>query len=153
MQQRARVLRVRVHRRGGGGVGWDPLRYPYGPCRRRAKNVKLKSSWHRRRRSKILAVSLKHGKGRRGGGVQGGGGYPPLPTVYGRPNTSLVQGKGSGKWREANRCHQTATQPRVMPSPPPQPHLCDVPPPAHTLRAFCPLSISSSAASFSCTKA
>ena len=30
--------------------------------------LKLKSSWHRRRRSKILAVSLKHWKGRTGGG-------------------------------------------------------------------------------------
>ena len=30
--------------------------------------MRLKSSWHRRRRSKILAVSLKHWKGTRGGG-------------------------------------------------------------------------------------
>ena len=55
--------------KGGGGSS-------YGPCRRRAEIFfKLKSSWHRRR-SKILAVSLKHWKGRRGGGVQGG--VPPL---------------------------------------------------------------------------
>ena len=32
----------------------------------------------RRRRSKILAVSLNHGKGRRGGGGVGHGGVPPL---------------------------------------------------------------------------
>ena len=43
------------------------------------KIVKLKSSWHR---SKILAVSLKHWKGRMGGGSSTGGGgsrggYPP----------------------------------------------------------------------------
>ena len=36
-----------------------------------------KFSWHRRRRSKILAVSLKHWKGRRGGGVTGVQEPPP----------------------------------------------------------------------------
>ena len=36
------------------------------PAEGRPKNLKLKSSWHRRRRSKILAVSLEHWKGRRG---------------------------------------------------------------------------------------
>ena len=58
------------------------------------KNCNLKSSWRQRRqerRSKILAVSLKYWKGRRGGGgFRGGGGYPPPPTVYGRSNTSLA---------------------------------------------------------------
>ena len=49
---------------------------------------KLKSSWGRRCRSKILAVSLKYWKGG-GGGGPGGRGYPPPPTVYGRCNTSL----------------------------------------------------------------
>ena len=58
------------------------------------KFLKLKSSWHRRRRSKILAVSLKHWKGRRGGGGGGSrggvqGGYPPPPALYGCFNTSL----------------------------------------------------------------
>ena len=53
--------------------------------------LKRKSSWHRRCRSKILAVSLKHWKGRREGGEEGigGGGYTPPPAVYGRSNTSL----------------------------------------------------------------
>ena len=43
-----------------------------GPCHWRGalKNLKHKPSWHRRGRSKNLAVSLKHRKGRRGG-VQG----------------------------------------------------------------------------------
>ena len=38
------------------------------------KFLELKSSWHRMRRSKFLAVSLTHWKGRRGGGrgIQGG---------------------------------------------------------------------------------
>ena len=49
--------------------------------------LKLKSSWHRRRRSKILAVSLKGSKGREVRGVRGG--TPPPPTVYGRSNASL----------------------------------------------------------------
>ena len=35
------------------------------------KILKLRSSWHRRRRSKILDVSLEHWKGRRGGGGEG----------------------------------------------------------------------------------
>ena len=51
------------------------------------KIFKPKSSWHRRRRSKILAVSLKHWKGRGGvRGFQAGGGVPPL---LGRSSTSL----------------------------------------------------------------
>ena len=40
-----------------------------------ANILKLKSSWRRRGRSRILAASLKHWKGRRGGGP--GGGYTP----------------------------------------------------------------------------
>ena len=47
------------------------------PAEGEPKILKLKSSWHRRPRSQVLAVSLKHWKGRRGGGG-GGGGYPPL---------------------------------------------------------------------------
>ena len=46
------------------------------------KILKRKSSWHRRRRSKILAASLKHWKGRGGGGA--------LPAAHGRSNTSLA---------------------------------------------------------------
>ena len=45
---------------------------PMVPAESGPKNLKLKSSWPRRRRSKILTVSLKHWKGR------GGGGLPPL---------------------------------------------------------------------------
>ena len=37
------------------------------PAKGGPKILKLKSSWHRRRRSKILAVSLKHWKGKTGG--------------------------------------------------------------------------------------
>ena len=63
-------------RGGGGGVGWDPPSSqgpPMGPAEGGQTNFKLQSSWHR---SKILAVSLKHWKGRRGGGSRGGG-TPP----------------------------------------------------------------------------
>ena len=42
------------------------------------KVLKPKSSWHRRRGSKILAVSLKHWKGRRRG--WGEGVTPPPPS-------------------------------------------------------------------------
>ena len=57
--------------KGGGLAGTPPLLQgsPYGPRRRLAKKCfLLQSSWHRRRRSKILAVSLKHRKGRGGRG-------------------------------------------------------------------------------------
>ena len=50
---------------------------PMAPAEGGPKILRLKSSWHRRRRSKILAVSLKHWKGSKGGeerGVQRGGG-------------------------------------------------------------------------------
>ena len=59
---------------GGGGGGWlgHPSSLgpppPMVPAKGGPKNLKLKSSW---RRSKLLAVSLKHWKGKRGGG------YPP----------------------------------------------------------------------------
>ena len=80
---------------GGGGVGWPPASQgtPMVPAEGGPKILKLQSSWHRRHRSKILAVSLKHWKGR--GGVQGGGGGGPPPTVYGRSNTSLGGGERS----------------------------------------------------------
>ena len=48
------------------------------------KILKLKSSWHRRLRSKMWAVSLKQWKGRRGGGSRGGG-YPPPSACGVRP--------------------------------------------------------------------
>ena len=57
---------------GRGGLAGTPLllRSPYGPRRRWAKDFFwLKSSWHRRRRSQSLAVSLKHWKGRWVGGM------------------------------------------------------------------------------------
>ena len=50
---------------------------PMAPAEGGPKILKCKSSWHRRRRSKTLAVSLKHWKRRRGGGP-GGGGVTPL---------------------------------------------------------------------------
>ena len=58
----------------GGGFGWDPPS-SQGPPVVPAEGaeggpkkifLKRKSSWHRRRRTKILAVSLKHWKGRCG---------------------------------------------------------------------------------------
>ena len=53
-----------------GGFGWDPPPSSEGPPLVPAEGgptfFKLKSSWHRRRRGKILAVSPKHWKGRRG---------------------------------------------------------------------------------------
>ena len=64
--------------REGGGGGWLGPCSSYGlpmvPAEGEPKIVKLKSSWCRRCRSKILAVSLKHWKGRRGGAGPGGGG-------------------------------------------------------------------------------
>ena len=85
----------------GGGGGWDPpysLGPPMVPTEGGPRVLKRKSSWHRRRRSKILAVSLKHWKGRKGGGGGGPGWDTPRPpAVYGRSNTSLVMGnKGTG---------------------------------------------------------
>ena len=79
-----------------GGFGWDPPppRVPLqSPPKAWPEILKLKPSWRQRRRSKILAVSLKHWKGRRGGGKEGlwGGGAPP--TVYSRSNTSLAGGR------------------------------------------------------------
>ena len=64
---------------GGGGVGWDtppPWVIPMVPAEGGPKTFKLKSSWHRRRRSICLAVSLKHWKGRWWGGGGGGGTRP-----------------------------------------------------------------------------
>ena len=106
-----------MYQKGGGGSEergegvWlgPPLLpgSPYGPHRRL---LKPKSSWHRRRRSKFLAVSLKHWKGRGGGGL---GGLPALPAVYGRswpPSTAELrhaprprQSRG-GPGRKAPRC-------------------------------------------------
>ena len=68
------------NRRGGRGL-WlghpSTLGPPMVPTEGGPKFLKLKSSWHRRRRSKILTVSLKHWKGKRGG-FQGGGGRAEL---------------------------------------------------------------------------
>ena len=65
----------------GGGVGrtLPPPMVPLWSLPKAGRKIlKLKSYWHRRRRSKILAVSLKKGgrgsKGREVGGGQGG--YP-----------------------------------------------------------------------------
>ena len=46
-----------------GGEGCPPM----VPAEGEPKILKLKSSWHRMCRSKILAFSLKHWKWRRGG--------------------------------------------------------------------------------------
>ena len=76
---------------GGGEGGWlgppSSQGPPMVPAEGRPKIFKGQSSWHRRRRSKILAASLKHWKGRGEGGSRGGG---APPTVYGRSNTSLL---------------------------------------------------------------
>ena len=57
--------------KGGGRGLWlgPPSSYgpPMVPAKGGPKLLKHKSSWHRRRLSKILAVSLKHWKGRTGG--------------------------------------------------------------------------------------
>ena len=53
---------------GEGGLAETPLLLR-SPPKGGPKMMKRKSSWHRRRRSKILAVSLQHRKGMRGGGV------------------------------------------------------------------------------------
>ena len=79
---------------GGGGRGvWlgppSSQGPPMVPAEGRSKFSTLKSSWHRRCRSKILVVNLKHWKGRRGGGGGSRGEVPPRPPVYGRSNTSL----------------------------------------------------------------
>ena len=52
-----------------------------------------------------------------------GGGWQYLLIVAPHYSNQGVQGKGSGKWGEANRRHelQTATQPGVMPTSPPPP--------------------------------
>ena len=68
--------------KGEGGLAGDPPSSqgpPVVPAEGGPNILKPQSSWHRRRRSKILAVSLKHWKGRRGGGGAGSrGGVPPL---------------------------------------------------------------------------
>ena len=80
-----------------------PPRVPlWSPLKAGRKFCKRESSWHRRHRSKILAVSLKHWKGRGGGGegerglagtpLLPGSPYgppPPPPAVYSRSSTSL----------------------------------------------------------------
>ena len=86
MQQTAQLGTRDVLEGGGEGV-WlgqpsslGPPLPPVVPTEGGPKFFKLKSSWRRRRRSKILAVNLKHWKGRRGGrekGGPGGGGLTP----------------------------------------------------------------------------
>ena len=79
-------------------VLWCTYGAPVVPAEGR-KCFQLKSSWRKRRQSKILAVSLKHWKRTGRGGSRGsaGGsreGYPPPPTGYGRSDTSLGVGGG-----------------------------------------------------------
>ena len=89
-----------------------------GPCMVPAKggpkSVKLKSSWHPRRRSKTLAVSLKHWKGRRGGGLLGGGGAPPA--VYGHSNTFLPSPDNLWLSGSTTDCHFSSTPTLTRPS-------------------------------------
>ena len=93
---------------GGGGGGWlgpsSSLGPPMVPAEGRPKIFKLKSSWGRRRRSKILALRLQHWKGRGGGGGSREG-TPPPPTVYVRSNTSLPPSPrlSTGRLREPLR--------------------------------------------------
>ena len=72
------------------------------------KFLKLESSWHRRRRSKILAVSIQHWKGRGGGGgglllrctaVLSHPCYTPPPTAEGCGDVTQV-------WVRGRRGHQ-----------------------------------------------
>ena len=84
---------------GGGGFGWEPAppRVPsMVPAEGRPKVFKLKSSWRRRHQSKILAVSLKHWKGRRGGGSRevtppSSYGVQPFQNITGTPPPPLLQ--------------------------------------------------------------
>ena len=82
--------------KGGGGQGvWrgppPPPRVPlWSPPEGGPKFLKRKSSWPRRRRSKILAVSLKHRKGRRGGLAP----PPPPPLLLLRCTAVLIH-----RWR------------------------------------------------------
>ena len=73
---------------GEGGFGWPPpppMVPLWSPPKAGQKNLKLTSSWHRRRRSKMLAFSIKHWKGRRGGRGLQGGGYPTSSSYSVRP--------------------------------------------------------------------
>ena len=141
---------------GSEGGGWGvrlppPPPYSQGPPMVPAeggpKIFERKSSWHRRHRSKTLAVSLKHWKGGlgRGTGGPGGGAAPSPPAVYGPSLTSLPEplpladGASGGTGgiapavshalvdRPARSCPCAAAE---MPSPPPQAHG-----PAHLQRA------------------
>ena len=81
--------------RRGGGVGWDPPSSqgkPMVPAEGGPKILKLQCSWHR---SKILAVSLKHWKGRSGGG---GGAPPPSYVLSVRPFYYIPGGRAWGSW-------------------------------------------------------
>ena len=83
------VLERGGERRGGlkgeGALAGTPPppRVPlWSPAEGGPRILKLQSSWHRRRRGTILAVSLQHRKGRRRGGR---GGTPPPPADVPRP--------------------------------------------------------------------
>ena len=88
--------------RGGGRVGWGPPPSSQGPpvvlAEDGPKTFQRKSSWHQRRRSKSLAVSLKHWKGRRGVQGGGGGGGTPPPRLL-RCTAVLIHRGGWGPAR------------------------------------------------------
>ena len=110
--------------RKGGGVGRTPPPPPMVPAKGGPKILMLKSSWHRRRRSQLLAVSLKHWKGRkRGEGGGGPGGGLPLNLLlrtavlihpWGVPRPALCHGPVPSVLKRRN---QSPSQ--VLLSPPP----------------------------------
>ena len=105
-----------MYERGGseGGV-WlgppPPPRVPlWAPAEGAAKDLKRKSAWHRRRRSKMLAVGLKHWKGEREGGAPA-----PPPAAHSSSNASLWGGGGAVSTRQ-DRGFGPRTLRRVPPS-------------------------------------
>ena len=80
---------------------------PVVPTEGRPKILKLQSSWHRRRRSKMLAVSLKHRKGRRGYGRSNTYDWGGGTCSRARPSSHSVPPAGHA-WYVPLHCPSTA---------------------------------------------
>ena len=108
-------------RGGGGGVWRTPPTSSQGPPMVPAeggpKILKLESSWHRRRCSKILTVSPKHWKRRRRGGEvwRGGGllvGFPAIliqPCMWRSPPTPPPPRCHVAEWSGLGQCRTHMT--------------------------------------------